>query len=70
MTIGKKGFQPKSNPRPKCPKRKNGTVLTPSMKSLARKWRKNTNNLQSKYKTTGKLTTYNQYIAEMRKIQN
>lgn len=48
-------------------KRANGTPLCPSMKELARKWKKNTNDIQSKFKSKGNKTAWNAYVAHMRK---
>ena len=67
MTIGKKGFQPKGNPSPKCPKRANGRSLTPSLKYLGRQWKANKGDIQAKYRSSGNMTAWNKYIKAMRK---
>lgn len=66
-----KGFQrtkPKgSTCSPKSPKRRNGQPVCPSMKSLARVWKQNKSNLQSRYKKTNNRTAWNLFIADKRR---
>jgi len=65
MTIGKRGFQPKSKTCSKTPKRANGTPVCPSLKSLGRTWRKMTSAEKSQFQT------WQSFVAKKRaQIQN